>query len=702
MKNRSLKKLIVVVGIGLGIGGALTVQALAAKSRAAAPVAPAAPAAAPTPAANVGITRLDVTKRRPAFGGKSFGPAGPYEWVIGVAYGELDPKDPLNTRVVNLQYAPLNARGHVEYNVDVAFLKPVDMSKSNGRLIYDVLNRGHEKGLADVNLNHYDSVAPYDVEDLATGFYMKRGYTVAWSGWEAEDSAETSGATMKAHYPIPMRNGQSITGLSREEFSSVGRGATFTRTLTYPAATLDQSKATLTVRQLEADPRKPLPASSWSYIDNRHVRMAVAAGFDPEALYEFIYTAKDPVIEGLAFPSMRDFVFFVRDAEKDSMGQPNPIHPPTPFKAVIALGVSQSGRFLKDFVYQNFHVNSSGRKVFDGIVDVVGGGRRTDINAEFAQPGRFSRQHEDHLYPDTSFPFTYATTTDPLTKQTDGIQVTCAKNHTCPPTMHIDTNTELWIARGSLTFTTPDGMPVALPDNVRVYILTGIPHNNRDLGDQWAAEGIPEYGICRQLRNPLNYRHYVRAFLVAMDEWVTAGVAPPASRYPNFKDGTLVTLDEAEKLWPAIPDVPFSRKMSTFQVTDYSKQPPVPSGPQYPLFLSKTDADGNPMGGVVPPEISVPIATYVARNTRAKGFAEGDLCAIHGSYLPLPITKAERLEKKDPRPSLEERYKGQADFSAKRKVAADALVKARLLLAEDVPYFTDVKLPTKPIPAAKR
>ena len=653
------------------------------------------PLAQPGPrSAGVGITKVVIGTRVPAYKGASFGAVGQYEMLTGVAYGELDPKDPMNAGIVNITNAPVNARGHVEYDVDITILKPLDMSKANGRLVYDVINRGHEKGLSDLNLNHFDSVAPAQVTDPASGFWMTRGYTVVWSAWEGEDSAETSkGGLLKARFPVATRNGQPITGRSREEFTSVGRGPSFTRTLTYAAANLNQSDATLTVRQLEGDARKPLPASSWSYLDAKHVKISNAPGFDPEALYEFIYTAKDPVVEGIGFAAVRDFVLFLRTADKDSTGQPNPVHPPTPFKAVLGLGISQSGRFLKDMVYQNFHVDGSGRKVFDGMLAVVTGARKTNINMEFSQPGRYSRQHEDHVYEGAEFPFTYATTTDPISGKTDGIQATCQKAHTCPPTMELDTDTEMWTARGSLMFTDPTGKPVVIPDNVRLYMPTGVPHNNRDLGDQWTAEGVPERGICKQMRNPLEYRHYVRGLLVALDQWVTEGIAPPPSRFPNMKDGTLLTIEQAEKLWPSIPDVPFSRVISKLQLMDFTQQPPKVVGPEYPIFVAKTNADGNPIGGIEPPEVTVPIATYAGRNYRAAGFAEGDLCAINGSYIPLAVTKAQRLATHDSRLSIEERYKSQADFSAKRKIAAEKLVKERYLLAEDVPYFTTVKLP---------
>jgi hypothetical protein len=276
------------------------------------------------PTSGVGITRIVIARRHPAFGGKSFGSAGPYEMLVGTAYGELDPKAPMNRGIVNLQFAPVNAKGHVEYSMDITFLKPVNINKGNGRLIYDVINRGHEKALSDLNLSEFSRTGPEEVNDPATAFIMKRGYTVAWSGWEGERSDEVLShpGLLKADFPIAIRNGKPITGVNREEITDTPAGPSFTKLLSYPAANLDKAAASLTVREKEADPRKPLPSSSWNYIDATHVRIDAAPGFDRGALYEFIYPATNPIVEGMAYASIRDFVLFLRHAASDSAGQP--------------------------------------------------------------------------------------------------------------------------------------------------------------------------------------------------------------------------------------------------------------------------------------------------------------------------------------------------------------------------------------------
>jgi hypothetical protein len=650
------------------------------------------------------ITRIVITERKPAFGGVAFGSAGPYEFVLGTAYGELDPKSPLNAAVADIQYAPVDARGRVEYSMDFTILKPVDINRGNGRLIYDVMNRGHEKALWTLNLSTLDpkcvtstaaatpqclGTEPADVSDPGTAFIMKRGYTVAWSGWQAEHSEGMASrpGLLRANFPIALQNGKPLVGISRDEFTSVPNGPTFTKLLTYTAANLDQTQATLTVREREQDPWQPLPASSWSYVDNEHVRVTAAPGFDREALYEFVYPATDMVLEGVAYPSIRDFVSFLRNAGADSTGAPNPFRPAKPYTAVFALG----SYVLKDFLYEDFNRDAAGRVVFDGMMPLLTGTNKFFVNYPFGQPSRLTRQHEDHLYPGDQFPFTYATTHDPKSGKTDGLLIRCTVSHSCPKIIHFDSDTEYWQVRASLVTTDTQGHALGLPPNVRVFTPVGVPHNSTPLSA--AGVGPLDRGICQQPRDQLQYRYYVRALFADLDAWVTAGVAPPASRYPNFKDGTLVPVAQLAQNWPAIPGLPFSPMIDNVRLTDYSTQPPTVTGDPYPIFVSAVNADGNPIGGIVPPEITVPLATYSGRNFRAKGFAEGELCDLSGSQTPFALTKAERLASGDSRLSVEERYRDQADFTAQRTRAAEALVQARLLLPEDAATIEAAKLP---------
>ncbi len=552
--------------------------------------------------------------------------------------------------------------------MDFLVLKPVDAKKGNGRLIYDFVNRGR-----NTILRLDESGDSFTASDAGNAFLLKRGYTVAWSGWQFD--APSAPGFLRAYVPIAMAKGKPVTGMSREEFTDVPAGPAFTQTLTYPAL-LDTTGTTLTVREHEADPRKPLPASSWHFIDERHVEITAAPGFDRGALYELIYPATNEAIADVGLAASRDFVSFLRYADQDATGQPNPVRDPgTTFKAALAFGISQTGRAINDFIYQGFNADSNGRIVFDGALPLLSSIRRTYTNFDFAQPGRFARQHEDHEYGGDQFPFSYATSKDPVTGKTDGMLATCEKSHTCPRIVHLDSDTEFWQSRDSLAVTDTSGRPLAIPENVRDYMMSGMPH--------FPAQNWNTRGNCAQIQSALNYGPYARALLVALDRWVTEGVAPPPTTFPNLKSHTLVPLAKVQAAYPAIPGAPFSPLYNRLQVVDQKSMPPEASGREYPVFFPPVDADGNPQGGIIPPEITVPIATYSGRNVRAEGFSAGELCGLSGSFIPFAATKQERIASGDPRLSLEERYKSAQDYAEKRKHAVDALVQQGFVLPED-------------------
>ncbi len=402
------------------------------------------------PAAGSGITRLVIAKRQIAYGGASFGSAGPYEVLTGTAFGELDPSAPGNAGILNLNRAPRNPRGQVEYSVDFMILKPVDLKKGNGRLIYDFVNRGR-----NTILRLDESGDSFSAGDAGNHFLMARGYTVAWSGWQVD--APAAPGFLRAYVPIAMEKGKPATGTSRDEFTDVPAGPVFTQALSYPVL-LDSTGTTLTVREHEADPRKPLPASSWHFIDERHVEIAAAPRFDRGAIYELIYPATNESIADIGLAASRDFVSFLRNADQDATGQGNPVRDSgAPFKAALAFGISQTGRAINDFLYQGFNADLSGRIVFDGAMPLLSSTRRTFTNFEFAQPGRFARQHEDHEYGGDQFPFSYASTKDSVSGNTDGFLVVCEKSRTCPRIVHLDSDTEFWQNRASLVVTDTSG-----------------------------------------------------------------------------------------------------------------------------------------------------------------------------------------------------------------------------------------------------
>ena len=611
------------------------------------------------------VTRLDVTSREPAFGGRSFGAAGAYEILLGTATAVADPGAPRDAGIADLENAPRNADGLVEYTFEVDILKPVDVTRGNGVLVYEVNNRGR-----NIVFGYFHEAGRgYAAGNAGSAFLMNQGYTYVSSGWLHGAPGAGDPRPVLATLPLATDGGRTITGTSMEEWQDPDSAA-FGR-LTYPAATLDKTAATLTHRQLQDDPRRTVPADRWRYVDDTTVAVTPPAGTDAGTIYEFVYEARDPIVHGLGFAAMRDLVSFARYRPADDRGVANPLFVggmPV-LDHVVAVGSSQSGRMIRDFVYQGFNEDPEGRRVFDGMTPYVAGARLTWVNARFAQTGRYTRQHEDHNYPMDEFPFTFATTTDPLTGRTDGLLAACTASGTCPNIIQVDADSEYYGAHASLIVTDTRGRALELPPNVRYWML-GTAHLQGDAG-------------CRDPGNPVRPWPYYRAAFDAMVRWVRDGVEPPATRAPSVADGTAVTVERQGEQYPTIPDRPYNGAISTLGVRDFSVWPPKESDERYPLFVPGLDADGNVVAGVIVPEVAAPLST-MGKAVRAAGFAEGDLCGVNGSTIPFPRTQDERTASGDSRLSLEERYPGgEAEYVRRYGEAADALVAERYLLPAD-------------------
>jgi hypothetical protein len=423
-----------------------------------------------------GVQRIEITEREsPVFGGAEFAGVGNYERLHGTVFGELDPTHRLNASIVNLDKAARNPRGHVEYQSDFRILKPLDLDRGNGCLVYDVPNRGNQPIMARLN----SAPEGGHPQHAGNGFLMRRGFTVVWSGWQGD--VPPGADRLTAHFPTI----SGITGMVREEFIAEATGLLgdsniqelseerFVGTLVYPV--VDPAGATLTVREREADPRATPPGLAWRLIDNRHVEITrpTAPGFDRGAIYEFVYRARDPIVMGIGFAAIRDIVSFLRYETKG-----NPLAPQERLciRGALGFGISQSGRVLRDLVYLGFNEDLAERPVFDGILPVVAGSRRTCINWQFAQAGRYSRQHEDHSYGDDQFPFSYPPLSDAISGHSGGILQRVRDAGVCPKVLHLDTESDLWQARSSLVATDTSGADLAMPDEVRIYTVSGVSH----------------------------------------------------------------------------------------------------------------------------------------------------------------------------------------------------------------------------------
>ena len=658
-----------------------------------------------TPLAEARITRIEITTTEsPTFGGFSWPGVGQYEKLVGRAFGEVNPADGKNAVIVDIALAPRNARGNVEYSFDFYILKPIDLAKGSHKVMYEPPNRGRK------TWNTFGRVPagndPGSITDsavLANAFLMPRGYTMVWSGWDA--SAGTSGANSNMRIGGPggpgtllavakNPDGSTITGPSYEYI--VTSGSSFT--LTYPAATLDKSRARLTHRVHLNDVPQDVPESGWNYNVNGTAISLVGSNFVANDIYEFSYSAKDPTVNGLGFAAVRDWNAWLRYDTADDFGNRNPLAGDV--QRIYTEVVSQPGRLLNDFRHLGFNQAENGKKVFDGLMQWIAAGDGLNINYRFSQPGRTERNRQDHLYAEGVFPFANVTTHDPITGKTDSRLARCETTGTCPVAAEIYSANEYWVKAASLLHTTPDGA-TDLSDSpyARNYFISSHMHGS--------ASFPPGRGSCQQLQNPLDSAPIQRALFVAIDAWVTKGTLPPASRVPRLDNGTLVPpLPQSAMGFPSIPGVTYTGLKTTRYLFDYglnfyetgiaTVNPPVfpsttPSyqddrrnGPIYPSFIPKTDADGNDIAGVRLPDVTVPLATYTGWALRA-GPQANDGCESSGQYVPFAATQAERVAAGDPRPSIEERYPSFAMYMSAVRRAIDALVKDRLMLCEDAP-----------------
>ncbi|MGA8197178.1 MAG: alpha/beta hydrolase domain-containing protein [Acetobacteraceae bacterium] len=631
-----------------------------------------------------GVYRIEITEREtPVFGGAEFDGVGAYERLHGTAFCELDPAHDLSADIVNLDKAPRNARGRVEYQVEFRILKPIDLDRGNGWLLYDVPNRGNQPVLARLN----GAPEGGHPQTAGNGFLMRHGFTIVWSAWQGDVAPGAD--RLVARFPIATGADGPLTGMVREEFIAEATGLLgdaniqetsdncFVGTLTYPVADRNAAEASLTVRQREADPRAKPQGLAWRLLDDCHVEITrpAAPGFDRGGIYEFIYRARDPMVMGIGFAAIRDIIAFLRNATHDAAGDANPLAPggEPRIRHALGFGISQSGRVLRDLLHYGFNQDLAGRKVFDAMLPVVGGSRRTCVNSAFAQPGRYSRQHEDHSYGDDQFPFSYPTLTDPISGRTAGILQRARDAGVCPKVMHLDTESDAWQARSSLVVTDTGGDDIAMPDDVRVYLASGVQH---------AAPRPMAKQVTQLPGNPLGYGAFMRSLLIALVEWVEHDVPPPDSRFPSRTAGTLVSLVEARVGFPALPSVNFPTVLNELRLRDHSVEPPIEST-AYPVFVPSVDADGNAACGVRHPLLDAPLATHTGWALRAPGFAEGDLFTVNGSMIPFAVTEAERQRAGDPRPSIAARYASREAWADRLGEAATRLVADRLLLQED-------------------
>ncbi len=648
--------------------------------------------------------RLHVETREPFAGGIDFGDVGPYERLSGRVTFAVDPDAPSYREVMDIGNTPRNGDGYVTYTTDWYLLKPLDVTRGNRRLVFDVANRGNKRLLQFFN-DAVHSNTPHSAAHAGNGFLMRRGYTVVWCGWQGDILPGDGRLTMSL--PMAMADGAPATGRVRSEFIADEAGlvslplSSNTYTRSYAAAQLDTDQATLTCREYAWDERQVIAPTAWQFArldDAGQVQPSPADCYLPEGfktgwIYELIYTARAPELLGLGFTAVRDWVSFLRYASTDADGTSNPLRQgEVGIDRAYAWGRSQSGRFLREFVYRGWNREAQGRRTFDAVWPHVTGAGRLAMNYRFAQPDRYPRQHEQHLYPSDQFPFAYATSTDPWQGQTDAI---LKRPETDPLVIHTQTASEYWQRRGSLVHT--DAMGQDLPEHpqARIFLFASSQHFADPRGEAAA-------GIHQQLSNPLNTSPLLRALLDALDGWASHDTPPPPSRIPTREADSLIPVSRLRTRFPSLPHVHCPEAANRLFVQNFgpsfaqghlTQEPPQEYLEQeYAVLVPSVDSDGNDLAGIHTPHVTVPLATFTGWNLRREDFGARAMMSVIGSYIPFARDETERQVQGDPRPAIAERYRSRVDYIRRLAIAAQQLVEDRLLLEEDADRYIEMAL----------
>ena len=572
----------------------------------------------------VTVVSLEVAERGRYQGGAPFGETGPYEYLAGVMRFAIDPHSPANQFICDVDLAPTNAQGQVEFSAQFHLLKPVDPS-GDGRLLVDSPNRGNMTALSLFNgAVRRDSATP-DV-DPGNGYLLRAGYSVLSVAiqWDVPDSPER----MRAYFPEAMRDGQRITGPAFVQWW--GNAPTNVHLLSdaghapYPTADVDDPHATLTVRDHQDAPARRIPREAWQFArlangqplsDARYCYLA--KGFQPGKVYELTYTAEGAPLIGLGFAAYRDAASFFKQASAEDG---NPLAGRVRY--AYGSGQSMNGRWLREYLYWGFNRDEADRTVFDALLPHIASSRRGEFNFRFGQPSTNILRAPGNVYP-----FAFEATPDSVPGDPCGLLDRTRANGSMPRVICVNTGMEYWWSGASLAHTTVDGASdLEPPDDVRTYYLAGTQHGpgalpltRRTVEDFLASNPI----------NVQDYRPAMRALLDALDHWVRDGVEPPASRVPRIADGTAVTREGCLERIGHIPGISCPRvlpqrlRLRFGRTADPAEvqYPPTEDG-AYPMLVSALDADCNEVAGIRLPDVGVPLATYTAGTCATRAWAK--------------------------------------------------------------------------------
>ena len=639
------------------------------------------------------IRELEITNRTSFAYGESFGDVGAYELLEGTAHFAVDPSHARNQGITDLDLAPRNSAGKVEFSADFSMLQPLNLDRGNRRILFDVVNRGRKTALTFNGVPiPTDPTAPLQP---GNGYLMRRGYTVVWGGWQA-DVPPTPGLIglqgPEAISPQGPLSGKIMCQFQCNEPTQVFLLADREH-LPNPAADPEEAEATLTVRDLPNSPAIPIDRSQWAFVrvededvEPEYSHVYMPSGFEPGKIYQLVYTTNVSRIVGLGFVAMRDAVSFLKYA---------PVSAGNPLAGAIdyayAIGRSQSGRFLRQYIHTGINEDEEDRTALDGIIPHVAGGMRGEFNLRFGQPSK----DVCYIIPEM-FPFTDTPQTDPVTGAQGSLLDAMERHGRAPKIMFTNTSAEYWRGDAALIHTDLETLTDA-PESphVRRYHFAGCQHGS---GDFPPLEVRTTDGIRGQLPfNSVDYAPLLRAVLDNLDRWVTTGEEPPASRHPSINDGTAVESHTLLERFAQLPGVRVPTQTTRAIRLDYGPESPLgrttklpaDEGAEFPALVADLDESFNERGGIRLPDLSVPVATYTGWNLRDEsignpGLFIGITGGLAGWTLPLPATQTERESNGDPRASIEERYSNREDYLEQVTRAATDLAAEGYLLEEDV------------------
>ena len=640
------------------------------------------------------VTRLEINHRAPFEFGRSFGDVGSYTYLEGKAYFEVDPSHEANNGITDLALAPVNSGGKVEFSADFSMLKPTDPKAGRRTMLLDVVNRGNRTVVTRFN----------DVEranHLATsfssgnGFLMREGYTVVFCGWQADVPPIPGLIGLQA--PSALESGEPLVGRVLNQYQANEDRNIFPLADRYhlvnPSVYENTENAKLLVGDHPNGAFEEVPSDKWSIIrvEDREIEpdpahLYMKDGFELGRIYQLVYTARGSRVVGLGFAAMRDISSFMKYGTA-SEGNPSAGE----LDVAISYGVSQTGRFLRQYLHTGMNTDENGNMAMDGVIAHVGGGMRGEFNLRFGQPSK----DVCFIMPEL-FPFTDLPQRDPETGKHEGLLDLAERQESVPKIMFTNSSAEYWRGDAGLIHTDLEG-PKDAPEhpNVRRYHFAGTQHGHGTYPPVVKRESDLIKGHLPF--NAVDYSPILKACLNNIDEWIKTGEAPPESRHPRHSDGTAVESHTLLGRFDNVPGVRVPDKALNPMRLDYGNEQhlgrtiklPAERMAQYPAFVSDVDETFNEVAGVRLPDVAVPVTTNTGWNPRDASVGNEELLigitgGLAGWTIPLPTTKEQGDISGDPRPSIEKLYESRDEYISKVRDLVSELVSERYILEEDV------------------